>query len=58
MCIIRSMPTIDSDGCRPPVLDDAVHSFRWHDVQFFRGTGTGGRLGSESVDDMLRNLKG
>jgi hypothetical protein len=57
-CIIRAMPTIDSDGCRPLVLDHAVHSFRWHDVQFFLDAGIGGRLGSESVDDMFRNLKG
>jgi hypothetical protein len=34
-CIIRVMPTIDSDGCRPPVLGHAVHPFRWHGVQFF-----------------------
>jgi len=49
------MPTIDSDGCRPLVLSHADHPFRWHGVQFSRGTGIGGRLGLESVDDMLRN---
>jgi len=27
-CIIRAMPTTDSDGCRPPVPSDAVQSFR------------------------------
>jgi hypothetical protein len=54
-CIIRAMPTIDSDGCRPPVLGHAVHAFRWHGVQFFGDTGIGGRLGLESVDGMLRN---
>ena len=55
-CIIRAMPTIDSDGCRPPVPDHADHLFRSHGVQFFRGAGIGGRLGSDSVDGMLRNL--
>jgi transposase InsO family protein len=24
-CIIRAMPTIDSDGCRPPILGNADH---------------------------------
>jgi hypothetical protein len=28
LCIIWAMPTIDSDGCRPPVPSDAVQSFR------------------------------
>jgi hypothetical protein len=52
------MPTIDSDGCRPPVLDNGVHPFRWHGGQFFQVAGIGGRLGLESVDGMLRNLNG
>lgn len=47
------MPTIDSDGCRPPVLGHAVHLFQWHGVHFFGNAGIGGRLGSESVDGML-----
>jgi len=28
MCIIRAMPTIDSDGCRPPIPGHADHQFR------------------------------
>ena len=52
-CIIRAMPTKNSDGCRPPVLSHAGHLFRQHGVQFFRDTGIGGHLGSESVDGML-----
>ena len=55
VCIIRAMPTIDSDGCRPPVLSHADHPFRWDGVQFSRDAGIGGRLDSESVDGMLRN---
>lgn len=27
-CIIRAMPTIESDGCRPPVPSHAIQSFR------------------------------
>ena len=54
-CIIRAMPTIDSDGCRPPVLSHVDHPFRWDGVQFSRDAGIGGRLDSESVDGMLRN---
>ena len=27
-CIIRAMPTIDSDGCRPPIPGHADHLFR------------------------------
>jgi hypothetical protein len=54
-CIIRAMPTIDSDGCRPPIPGHADHRFRQHDVQFFRNTGIGGRLELESVDGMLQN---
>jgi hypothetical protein len=50
------MPTIDSDGCRPPVPGYADHLFRQQGVQFFRNTGIGGRLGLESVDGMLQNL--
>jgi hypothetical protein len=46
-CIIWAMPTIDSDGCRPPVPT--------HGVQFFLEAGIGGRLASESVDGMLRD---
>ena len=42
-CIIRAMPTGDSDGCRPPVPDHADHLFRWQGVRFFRDTGIGGR---------------
>ena len=52
-CIIRAMPTIDSDRCRPPVLDHAVHPFRWHGVQFFRDTGISGRHAPESGDERL-----
>jgi hypothetical protein len=52
------MPTIDSDGCRPLVPSHADQLFRRDGVQFFRDTGIVGRLGLESVDDMLRNLKG
>jgi hypothetical protein len=54
-CIIRAMPTIDSDGCRPPIPGHADHLFRQHDVQFFRNIGIGGRLELESVDGMLQN---
>ena len=54
-CIIRAMPTIDSDGCRPSVLSHADHPFRWDGAQFFQDAGIGGRLDSESVDGMLRN---
>jgi len=49
------MPTIGSDGCRPPFLNHADQLFRQHGVQFFLDTGIGGRLGLESVDGMLRN---
>ena len=54
-CVIRAMPTMDSDGCRPPVPGHADHLFRQYVVQFFRDTGIGGRLGLESVDGMLWN---
>jgi hypothetical protein len=54
-CIIRPMPTIDSDGCRPPIPGHADHLFRQQGVQFFRNTGIGGRLSLESVDGMLQN---
>ena len=27
-CIIRAMPTIDSDGCRPPIPEHADQLFR------------------------------
>ena len=43
----RWMPTTCSGPCRPPVPT--------HGVRFFLGAGIGGRLGSESVDGMLRN---
>jgi hypothetical protein len=49
------MPTIDSDGCRPPILGHADHLLGQHGVQYFRNTGSGGRLGLESVDGMLWN---
>jgi hypothetical protein len=54
-CIIRAMPTMDSDGCRPPIPGHADHLFRQHGVQFFRNTGIGGRLELESADGMLQN---
>jgi hypothetical protein len=54
-CIIRPMPTIDSDGCRPPVPGHADQLFRRDGVQFFRDAGIVGRRGLESVDGMLRN---
>jgi hypothetical protein len=44
MCVIRAMPTGDSDGCRPPVPGHADHVFQSHGVHF---SGT-----PESVDDM------
>ena len=43
----RWMPSTHFEACRPAVPA--------HGVQFFRGTGIGGRLGSESVDGMFRN---
>jgi hypothetical protein len=54
-CIIRAMPTIDSDGCRPPVPGYADHSFRQHGVPLFLEHrnrwspwfGSGGRLAPE-----------
>ncbi len=46
----RWMPSTRSRACRPVVPT--------HGVQFFQGAGIGGRLGSESVDGMLRNLDG
>jgi hypothetical protein len=49
------MPTIDSDGCRPPIPGHADHLLRQHGVQFFRDTGIGGRLSLETVDGMLWN---
>jgi hypothetical protein len=49
------MATIDSDGCRPAIPGHADHLLRQHGVQFFRSTGSGGRLGLESVDGMLWN---
>jgi hypothetical protein len=49
------MPTMDSDGCRPPIPGHADHLFRQHGVQFFRNTGNGDRLGLESADGMLQN---
>jgi FMN phosphatase YigB (HAD superfamily) len=54
-CIIRPMPTIDSDGCRPRVPGHADHSFRQHGVHFFPDAGIGGRLVLDSVDGMPRN---
>jgi len=54
-CVIRAMPTTDSDGCRPPVPRHADHSFRWHGVHFWGDAGIGGRLGLDSVDGMPRN---
>ena len=32
VCIIRPMPTSDSEACRPPVPTDVGHLFRWHVV--------------------------
>jgi len=55
LCIIRAIPTIDSDGCRPPIPGHADHLLRQHGVQFVRSSGIGGCLGSVSVDGMLRN---
>jgi hypothetical protein len=49
------MRTIDSDGCRPPIPGHADHLLRQRGGQFFRDTGIGGRLGLETVDDMLQN---
>jgi urease beta subunit len=49
------MPTMDSDGCRPPIPGHADHLFQQHGVQFFRNTGNGDRLGLESADGMLQN---
>jgi hypothetical protein len=49
------MPTIDSDGCRPPNPGRADHLLRQQGVQFFGNSGIGGRLGLESVDGMLQN---
>ncbi|MEW6231808.1 MAG: methyltransferase domain-containing protein, partial [Chloroflexota bacterium] len=41
-CIIRPMPTSDSDGCRPPIPGHADHLFRWHGVHFLGDTGIRG----------------
>ena len=46
-CIIRAMPTIDSDGCRPLVPEHADRPFRRMASTFSRS--------SESVDALLRN---
>jgi hypothetical protein len=35
-CIVRAMPTIDSDGCRPPVPGHADHLFRCMASSFSR----------------------
>jgi hypothetical protein len=43
------MSTIDSDGCRPPVLGNADHLFRRMASSF--------PFAPESVDAMLRNLE-
>ena len=43
----RFMPSTCSEPCRPAVPTDGV--------QFFLDVGSGGRLGSESVDGMLWN---
>ncbi|MEW6233587.1 MAG: HepT-like ribonuclease domain-containing protein, partial [Chloroflexota bacterium] len=42
VCIIRPMPTSDSDGCRPPIPGHADHLFRWHGVHFLGDTGIRG----------------
>ena len=54
-CVIQAIPTIDSDGCRPPVPGRADHQFRRHGVHFFRDIGIGGRHRLDSVGGMLRN---
>jgi hypothetical protein len=46
-CIIRAMSTIDSDGCRPPVLSHADHLIRHMASSFSRRP--------ESVVALLRN---
>ena len=54
-CIIRAMPTADSEACRPPNAEYAVHLFQWHGVHLFWETGISGRHGLDSVDGILRN---
>jgi hypothetical protein len=55
VCVIQAMPTIDSDGCRPPIPGRADHQFRRHGVHFFWHIGIGGRHRLDSVGGMLRN---
>jgi hypothetical protein len=54
-CMFRSMPTIDSDGCRPLVPGHADHPFQRHVDHFSELIGIGGRHRLDSVDDMIRN---
>jgi len=52
-CIIRAMPTSESDGCRPSVPGYADHLFRRHGVHFFGETGISGRHAPESLGAYL-----
>ncbi len=47
LCIIRPMPTIDSDACRPPVPEHADQQFRRMATTF--------SWSPESVVALLRN---
>ena len=55
-CMFWLMPTINSDGCRPLVLNQADHQFWRYADHFFEAIRIGGRHRSDSVDGMIRIL--